>query len=75
MCFKRKGKHSIQNKVTLGEDHFDVVDTYKYLGHHIQNTLEDIRDVEIRLKSFYGKINWVFRNFNNVSLETIIISF
>ena len=52
--------------VALGNDQFESVDCYKHLGHYIRNNLEDTKDVEIRLKAFYGKTNWVFRNFAGV---------
>ena len=57
----------------IGE--YEVVDSYKYLGHVIQNNLDDIKDVELRLNSFYGSFNCIFRKFSNVNPDTLLFLF
>lgn len=59
-------------EMELGEDTLENVAEYKYLGHVIQRNLNDEKDIEIRLKQFYGKFNSTLRNFRNVSIETFI---
>ena len=46
MIFKKKaGEVSVDDVITLGEDSFEVVSQYKYLGHILQNTMSDVEDV------------------------------
>ena len=52
IIFKRFGRADGREKVTLGGDEFEVVLNYKYLGHHIQSDLMDLRDVGARLNAF-----------------------
>lgn len=59
-------------EIKLGEDTLQHVTEYKYLGHVIQRNLDDGKDVDVKLKQFYGKFNTTFRNFRNVSIETFI---
>ena len=61
--------------ITLMGDIFEVVESYKYLGHLIQRQLHDIDDIKYRLNIFYGKFNSVYRNFNSVSIETLLFLF
>ena len=44
-------------------DKYEVVDSYKYLGHVILQSLHDESDVELRLNSIYASFNSVFRKF------------
>ena len=55
--------------------HLKVVMKYKYLGHILQYNLEDLEDIEFRLNSFYAKFNWLFRSFENVSIEVFYFLF
>ena len=75
IIFKRKGRPDRLEKLTLAGDELDVVSEYKYLGHHLQSNLSDIKDIEVRLNAFYAKSNWVLRNFNNVNIETLLYLF
>ena len=61
--------------VLLGDDAFEVVSQYKYLGHIIQQNLQDIGDAEYRLNGFYAKLHWVLRNFKNTSLDVLLFLF
>ena len=54
---------------------FEVVSEYKYLGHIILDNLSDVNDVKFRLNSFYGKFNWVYRNFKNTSVDVLYFLF
>ena len=76
MIFKRNVR-SLRNvdSVTLDGDKFEVVDQYKYLGYILQNNLTDSSDLNLRLKTFYAKFNWLFRNFSKVSLEAFYFLF
>ena len=75
MIFQRFGHACNIDKLSMANDEFEVVQSYKYLGHHIENNLMDSKDVQIRLNSFYSKFNWVFRNFKRVTLEVFIYLF
>ena len=63
MIFQKSGDAG-NSEIRLGEDIFEVVENYKYLGHIINNRLSDITDIKQRLNNFYAKFNSVFRNFS-----------
>ena len=75
IIFHKKIYIPVQQNITLGNDVFEIVNEYKYLGHLLVGTLSDINDVNFRLTSFYGKFNWVFRNFNNISIDVFYFLF
>ena len=75
MIFERPTSRLDIKELRLGEDILEVVDHYKYLGHVIQNQLMDNLDAKQRLNDFNGRFNNVFRNFKNVSLETLLYLF
>ena len=54
---KRLGKTA---ELVMGSDIFEVVSQYKYLGHILQDNLQDTKDAELRLRCFYTKFNWFF---------------
>ena len=41
--------------------------SYKYLGHIIDNNLNDNKDVERQLRNFFGKSNMLLRTFSSCS--------
>ena len=43
------------NEIKLGEDTLAVVESYRYLGHHVSYNFSDAIDVNFRLNTFYGK--------------------
>ena len=75
MIFEKGNLHKNLKEISLMDDRFEVVDNYKYLGHIIQRQLLDIDDTHFRLNSFYGKFNSVYRNFKDVSVETLLFLF
>ena len=75
MIFTHSKRPGRPNEIVMGSDTFEVVTQYKYLGHTIQDNLHDLKDAEFRLNSFYGKFNWVFRNFKHTSLDVLIFLF
>ena len=75
MIFERSNSNDLDVELNLGNDKFEIVENYKYLGHCINRQLLDITDVKCRLNNFYGKFNSVFRNFKNVSIETFLFLF
>ena len=74
VIFSKSRKNNI-DKLSLGEDNIDVVDTLKYLGFYLNEQLDDTKDVEFRLNGFYRKFYSVLRNFNNLSLMTVLFLF
>ena len=70
MIFNKKSD-IILNSFGLKEDNFEIVSECKYLGHIIQENLSDVKDVNFRLGSFYGKFNWVYRNFKRISSDVV----
>ena len=75
MIFKQSNRSDGTTELMMGDDIFEVVSQYKYLGHILEDNLQDIKDIELRLNSFYGKFNWVFRNFKNTSLDVLTFLF
>ena len=75
MIFKREGLPCKTEKLTMNDDELEVVQSYKYLGHHIESNLLDAKDAQVRLNSFYGKFNWLIRNFRNISIEALLFLF
>lgn len=72
--------HKSASKVTpsvlkLLDDEFEVVKNYKYLGHIIESTLQDSKDIALRLNKFYSSTNSLFRNFKNVNADTLLFLF
>ncbi len=51
------------------------MDSSKFLGHLIHQSLHDDNDVELRLNYFYSNFNSVFRKFGNVNKKTLLFSF
>ena len=41
--------------------------SYKYLGHIFDNDLNDNKDIERKLRNFYGKSNMLLRTFSSCS--------
>ena len=61
--------------VVLAGDEIEVVSTYKYLGHYIDGTLNDDKDIEHKLMKFYASTNSILRNFKNVDVNTLLFLF
>ena len=75
MIFRSGRLYQSHNFMILDGDQFEVVKNYKYLGHYINWNLDDEEDIKCRLNGFYGKFNSVYRNFNNVSIQTFLFLF
>ena len=75
MIFRKSIGNNPVREIRLKEDKFEVVTKYKYLGHFVHECLTDDDDVKFRLNNFYSKFNSIFRNFNNVSIETFLFLF
>ena len=73
LLFGSSGKQDYPKSVVLAEDKLEVVFTYKYLGHFIERTLRDDKDIENELMKFYASTNSVLRNFRNV--DTVLFLF
>ena len=74
MIFERPTNRSLLKELKLGNDNLEVVDSYKYLGHVIQNQLSDILDVKQRLNDFNGRFNNVIRNFKKRFIRNTLVS-
>ena len=61
--------------VVLSGDELEVVSSFKYLGHFIDGSLSDDRDIEHTLRKFYASTNSVLRNFCNVDIDTLLFLF
>ena len=75
IVFDKCSGNIMEDNIEICDTMFEVVKKYKYLGHIIQNNLLDLEDVEYRLNAFYGKFNWLFRNFKNVSIDVFYFLF
>ena len=74
MVFQKSGVIN-ETSIKLDSDTLDIVTNYKYLGHMVNSQLLDTADIRNQLNSFYAKFNCIFRNFNNVSVETFMLLF
>ena len=61
--------------IKLGNQEFEVVDSYKYLGNVIQFNLRNVLDIEQKLQSFYSSYYSILRNFNHVNIQTFLFIF
>jgi hypothetical protein len=61
--------------VLLDNDHLEVVNKFKYLGHWIDCDLSDVSDIEANLNRFYAKFNSIYREFKTLNLHTLIYLF
>ena len=75
MIFSQSYRQDETVELEIGDDRFEVVSHYKYLGHILQANMQDNKDAKHRLNSFYSKFNWVFRNFRNTSLDVLTFLF
>ena len=75
LLFGSKYKQNCPTSVVLGDDDLEVVKSYKYLGHYIEGTLSDDKDIEHKLMKFYASTNSVLRNFKNVDVNTLLFLF
>ena len=75
LLFGSSGKQDYPKSVVLAEDDLEVVSTYKYLGHFIEKTLRDDKDIENKLMKFYASTKSVLRNFRNVDVDTLLFLF
>ena len=75
LLFGSLSKQNCKKSVILDGDNLDVVEAYKYLGHYIDGTLNDNRDIEHKLMKFHASTNSVLRNFKNVDLDTLLFLF
>ena len=74
--FSSKKNRNAANIIHLGNDNLEVVQTFKYLGHHLSTeNLVDKEDINCRLKSFYASFNSIKRDFPYVNLETMLFLF
>ena len=71
---KRKNYHNI-NEMTLNNTKFEVVSSYKYLGHHITYNLDDEVDIKFKLNNFYSSFYSMLRNFKGLNLDALMYLF
>lgn len=75
MFFSSSVYRNCPNTIELGADVLEVVSCYKYLGHWIESTLSDVKDIQFTLNKFYATTNSVIRNFKNVDMDTLLFLF
>ena len=76
MQFGNNTKVTFDNeKIYLGGKEFQVVKSFKYLGHMIEENLSDVSDIDFRLNSFYASTNSVLRNFRLADTNTVLFLF
>ena len=75
LIFNRSSTKVNCKVMKLGEDELEVVKCYKYLGHLIESTLQDNKDVELRLNKFYSSTNSILRNFRQVNMDALLFLF
>jgi hypothetical protein len=62
-------------KVTLADNPIDNVNSYKYLGHIITDTLVDDEDILARTRDIYKQANMLKHNFKRCSKKLKILLF
>lgn len=75
LIFNRSASKVHPTVMKLGESELEVVNCYKYLGHLIEGTLQDTKDIELRLNKFYSSTNSVLRNFKHLDISTTLFLF
>ena len=75
MFFGLTDKKCCPKSAILAGDELERVSTYKYLGHYIEQTLNDDKDIENKLMKFYASTNSVLRNFYKVDVDTLLFLF
>ena len=75
MIFTSGNKKPELKSIKLGNQEFEVVDSYKYLGNVIQFNLRNVLDIEQKLQSFYSSYYSILRNFNHVNIQTFLFIF
>ena len=75
LIFNRTMNKDTPSSMELGSDTLEVVTCYKYLGHMLEQSLLDDKDVEVRLNKFYASTNSILRNFRLVDTETLLFLF
>ena len=68
MIFCKKRSFISEQRLHLGEDEFEIVSNFNYLGHNISFNLNDENDVKEKLNRFYQNFNMTFRNFKGLNL-------
>ena len=72
IIFQGTDKKDIPSSITIGSDSLEIVDSYKYLGHMVEGSLQDRTDVEAKLRKFYSSTNSVLRNFEFLNRDTLL---
>ena len=62
MVFSNNNKFISEDKLKFGDDEFDVVPYFNYLGHFITFNFDNAIDAKQKLKNFYIKFNSIFCN-------------
>ena len=75
MRFSKENSKDLPSHQILGNDSFEYCDTFKYLGFHLTYNLNDVTDVEKRLKDFYAKFYSVKSNFSILSEDIFLFLF
>ena len=75
LLFGLSGKQGYPKSVVLVEDDLEVVSTYKYLGHCIERTLGDNKDIENKLMKFCASTISVLKIFRNADVDTLLFLF
>ena len=75
LIFGKANRQDGLRSVALAGDDLEVVSSFKYLGHFIDGSLSDDRDMEHTLRKFYASTNSVLRNFYNVDVDTLLFLF
>ena len=60
-------KASPSAKLYLNGSLIQTAVSYTYLGHIVNNNLNDNKDIERQLRTFYGKLNMLLRTFGSCS--------
>ena len=53
----------------------EVVGSYKYLGHILEDNLQDKIDINFRLNKFYCSTNAILRRFKHVEINVLLFLF
>ena len=70
-----KRKKEQRSKISLANEEFEVVHSYKYLGHILSYNLDETEDISFRLKSFYGKFFSIKKNFSYLPEDILLFLF
>ena len=69
---ERRSALPVPSMLNMGNHDLEIVKSIKYLGYFLKSDLTDTDDIKKRLFSFYSKFFTLFKDFNNLKINTFV---